>query len=326
MTVGEAQQLPVNCGEPTLSAFYRESWFTCEGARLKARRLRARGIPDLKNWRFITLTVDDRSASPLTVYLRGKEKLRRFTASWRECLGRKVEWLWKLELHEDGYPHWHMLIDYLEKIPRDFFEEVQSWWGLGRINVRRVRRDSLHYIFKYICKGGQSIPDWVLDYKGVIRCVQGSSGFFTAEDNRTYFSSEPTKCRVPVTLRRNLEWDTRRAILIEHSMTGQKLVSVIKLQTTFAALLQERVNFAIRCKTALPAAATLTLGQYTLARLKYEHKRSNGLAVNHPSTDPDHCELACRGRPHFERYGHLEARQSEDVGGQDHDVDGVWRN
>jgi len=95
---------------PVIGEYYRETWFTPEGARLKYLKLRAKGLPSLADWRFITLTVADREASPEVVYLRGKDRLRVFTRWWRETLGRDVLWCWKLELHEDGYPHWHMLV------------------------------------------------------------------------------------------------------------------------------------------------------------------------------------------------------------------------
>jgi len=300
--------------DPTLSAYYRESWFTCEGARLKARRLKARGLPNLKDWRFFTLTVDDRSAAPVTVYLRGKDRLRRFTAHWRETLGRDVRWLWKLELHEDGYPHWHMLLDYCEKIPADFFELVSSWWGLGRVNCRRVRASSMHYVFKYVCKGGQSIPDWILDYKGTIRCVQASSGFFTVEQKRSE-CKEPSFSKLAVSLRTLLTWDLRRGLLKETTPSGRRQVSVVRLKETFAAMHQSTVRFAIRCGTVLPSSTAITLGQYSLAELKRNHGQCKGLGLLPRQTADADSELAIGGRPHFARYGSLTAGRAEDVGG-----------
>lgn len=278
----------------TLSAFYRETWFTVEGARLKAKRLKARGVPNLMNWRFITCTVADRSVSPLTVYLRGKDKMRRFLAKWRECLGavsdsfigplqeheRRMRWFWKLELHEDGYPHWHLLIDYLEKIPQEFFEEIESWWGLGRVNIGRVRRKEMHYVFKYVCKGGTSIPDWILDYPGRIRCVQASEGFFTGE-RREAKDSEPKSCLLKLPLRVSFGWDSRRAILTETSASGKSFVSVVRIPTPFAALLIQRARQAIRTKRPMASASSITLGQHQIDSIKNEHRKTRGLGCIH---------------------------------------------
>jgi len=290
--------------DATLAAYYRESWFTCEGARLKARRLKARGLPNLKDWRFLTLTVEDRSVPPLTVYLRGKDRLRRFTAHWRETLGRDVRWLWKLELHEDGYPHWHMLLDYCQKIPSDFFELVSSWWGLGRVNCRRVRAASMHYVFKYVCKGGQSVPDWVLDYKGTIRCVQASSGFFAVEQKRGAVRA-PLLSKLRIPLRTLFAWDLRRGILTETTPSGRRQVSVVRLNEPFADLLIGTVQFAIRHRYVLPASTVITLGQMSVSRIKYEHGKCKGLGLLPGQTSNDYGELAALGRPHFARYGSL---------------------
>jgi len=147
-----------------------------------------------------------------------------------------------------------------------------------------------------------------LDYKGVIRCVQASSGFFTEDKERNTPVAESKTCRLPITLRTLLSWDTRRGILTETSPTGKRLVSVVRLQTSFATMLQGRVNFAIRHNTALPAAVTLTLGQFTLANIKYEHRKNSGLGFIPSSSDAHHGELACSGRPHFARYGNLATR------------------
>src|SRR4051812_48304130 len=67
-----------------LHAYYSESWWTAEGARLKARRLQDAGLPDFTNWRFITVTVANRKISPLAAYNVGKERMRRFLARIRK--------------------------------------------------------------------------------------------------------------------------------------------------------------------------------------------------------------------------------------------------
>ena len=78
-----------------------ESWFTAEGARLKARRLQRCGLPDMTNWRFVTLTVATRSITAEAAYKLGKGRIRRFLARFRASLGRAFKWCWKLEFHEE---------------------------------------------------------------------------------------------------------------------------------------------------------------------------------------------------------------------------------
>lgn len=286
----------------TLSAFYRDTWFTCEGARMKANRLKKQGIPDLSNWRFITLTVEDRSRSPMQNYVRGKARLRRFTHKWRSVLGlvpdsfigplnvdqKRLRWFWKLEMHEDGYPHWHILIDYTKRIPLEFFDEVASWWGLGRVNIGRVRSKEMHYVFKYVCKGGESIPAWILDFKGRIRCVQASQTFFTGERRQTGEKKEPVKSMVPRSLRELLKWDSRKGILVETTATGKRLVSVVRIQNNFAALLLGRAQMAMHTKRAMPSPSSITLGQDQVIGIKYEHRKSSGLGCIPPIQRQSH--------------------------------------
>lgn len=276
--------------QTTLSAFYRETWFTCEGARLKAKRLKAQGIPDLRDWRFITCTVDDRTSSPLEVYQRGKDRIRRYLAKWRKCLNAvaddfigplqenqcRMRWFWKLEMHEDGYPHWHLLIEYKKKIPQEFLEEVASWWGLGRHSVGRVRRKEMHYVFKYVCKGGSSIPDWILDFKGRIRCVQASQGFYGCE-RRVAKLSDPKMCLLKIPLRVGFQWDKKKAILTETSASGKTFVSVVRIHTTFAALLLGRAHIAIQTQRPMASATSINLGHVQVIRIKNEHRKTRGL-------------------------------------------------
>jgi hypothetical protein len=128
-----------------LQRYTAESWFTAEGAWLKARRLERSGLPDMTNWRFVTLTVATRSISANDAYERGKDRLRRFLARFRLGVGRSFRWCWKLEFHEDGYAHWHLLIEYTQRIPQEMLPDLESWWGLGRVNVKRVNPDAAEW-------------------------------------------------------------------------------------------------------------------------------------------------------------------------------------
>jgi len=308
---------------PVIGEYYRETWFTPEGARLKYLKLRAKGLPSLADWRFITLTVADREASPEVVYLRGKDRLRVFTRWWRETLGRDVLWCWKLELHEDGYPHWHMLVDYRKRIPTEFFCEVEAAWGLGRVNVKRVKRAEMHYVFKYVAKGLHELPSWILDRKQRTRVFQAASGFF-ASVPRVAKKTEKLSSVVPVSLRQQMRWDESRAIIKYTDFNGAARTLKVRLTDSFAKWFFNRLQVAITQGCPLASASSFHISEQQRAQIVYEHKHnSRGLAVLHRTIASGyHCEFAsCPGSDSAgnDRFnGHV----SENVGRQDADGNG----
>lgn len=80
--------------------------YTAEGIELKRALIRKKGVPDRRNWRLITLTVDPKKfGGPVDAYLKGKDNMRRFLNSRRELLDReRARWCWKLELQQNGWP------------------------------------------------------------------------------------------------------------------------------------------------------------------------------------------------------------------------------
>jgi len=115
-----------------------DTWLTERGARRKAARIRKRGLPDIVGWRFITLTINHEGMTPLDAYNAGKDRMRLFVEQLRRnglFDGRK--WAWKLEIHENGFPHWHVILDYRKKLTRSLLSQVSQAWGLGRVNVMR---------------------------------------------------------------------------------------------------------------------------------------------------------------------------------------------
>ena len=262
-----------------LQAYYSESWFTVAGARLKARRLRQAGMPDLTNWRFITLTMATRRLTPHAAYELGKSRLRRFLARLRKALGHAFKWCWKLEFHEDGYAHWHLLVEYREPIPPEMLAELEVWWGLGRSNVRRVKQKEIDYVLKYVAKGPEDLPAWVWEHKGRIRAFQTSNGFFTNRRARPRQKIEPATCLVPLSLRVRHAWDERKALLFEGGKNGQRRVSVVKLPTTFNALFLKSVREALIWRQPLAAPGVVTISQLQIQELQYEHRKTRGLAA-----------------------------------------------
>ncbi len=261
-----------------LQAYYAESWFTPEGARLKARRLRQAGIPNLQNWRFITLTVASRSVGPFQAYERGKDRIRRFLARLRASVGRSFKWCWKLEFHDDGYAHWHLLIEYTKRIPEEMLPVLESWWGLGRINVKRVNRRDMAYVFKYVAKGLDDLPAWVPHHKGRIRVFQASQGFYTERVQRKHERRAPRMCLVRVDLFTRMGWDERKAFLVTTDDQGRTRLCVVKLRMKFSALMAARAYEAIRRRVPLVAPGAISINQYQADILRYEHRKFAGLA------------------------------------------------
>lgn len=160
------------------------SFWTTQGAWAKRRQLERKGFPsDLRNWRFVTLTVDPKEyPDPFFAWMLGKRHLRQMVYVLKKRYAIK-RWCWKLEFHEPDecgrvYPHWHLLIDYKQRIDKD---ELASLWGKGRTNIKCVGNQDFEYLFKYATKVLDNIPDWILERTNV-RLFQTSKGFFPAGD------------------------------------------------------------------------------------------------------------------------------------------------
>ena len=254
-----------------------ESWFTAEGARLKARRLQRAGLPDMTNWRFVTLTVASRTISPEQAYQLGKARLRRFLARFRQAIGHEFKWCWKLEFHEDGYAHWHLLIEYTKRFPEDMLQVLEKWWGLGRINVKRVLQRDLFYVFKYVAKGLEDLPAWVENFQGRLRVFQGSKGFFLYAQHREAKKQEPRSCLLPLTLGQRLEWDSRKALLVEETPRGAARVSIVKLRMKFSELYLARIHQSVTKRQQLVGLGTVPISTSQCLEIKYEHRKFSGL-------------------------------------------------
>ena len=159
------------------------SFWTTHGAYAKQRQLEKRGFPtDLRNWRFVTLTMDPKEyPEPLFAWMLGKRHLRQFVYLLKKKYGIR-RWCWKLEFHEPDecgrvYPHWHVLFDYKARIDKD---ELAALWGKGRTQIKCVDNERFEYLFKYAVKAIDCIPEWILNRTNV-RLFQTSKGFFPAD-------------------------------------------------------------------------------------------------------------------------------------------------
>lgn len=159
------------------------SFLTVLGSLAAVRRIKRRGFPEsLRNWRFVTLTIDrSEYPDPSEGYDLAKRHLRKFIYALRKKYAIR-RWCWKLEFHErdertgEVYPHWHLLLDYKRPIP---CEEITALWGKGRTEIKGVTDSRFDYLFKYVAKSVDLLPDWVLSRRQ-IRMFQTSSGFFPA--------------------------------------------------------------------------------------------------------------------------------------------------
>jgi hypothetical protein len=179
------------------------------------KRLESKGFPCLWGWLFLTLTVDpDQFSCESAAYEQGCDRVRRMVYALRQ-LGFPIRrYFSKLELHESGFPHWHLGLDCSEYIPNDV---VADAWGLGFTKTKRVKKQrDFKYLFKYVVKDNGEVPEWIMDYPRRIRVFQTSVGFYSAPTGlpkrmENIPPPEPEK----VTLRMKFtEWNQRGVVRV----------------------------------------------------------------------------------------------------------------
>ncbi len=148
----------------------------------------------------ITLTID-RNEYPdaEAAYELGKLYVSDFRTAFKATYPHEQQFT-KFELHEadkEGgqvYPHWHLLLDWKRQVD---FVAVAAMWRMGRVKVQRVEDDGYDYLFKYVSKSIDDLPDW-LKKRRVVRAWSASKGFFlhrvrsvkTTDDNASGDSLE----------------------------------------------------------------------------------------------------------------------------------------
>ncbi|MBN86216.1 MAG: hypothetical protein CL885_01700 [Dehalococcoidia bacterium] len=161
----------------TVTAYEPSNWFTPSGAKKKLKELQNKGMPSLKHWHMITLTVDPLQFSdPQEAYEYIKPRLRKWVYLVRQHHNQKNNpYFWKLEFQQNGWPHWHLCFYHGKgrKLDVDFIERT---WKFGATNCRYNKTDT-DYLFKYVSKVGQELPNWVLHYPQSIRVFQSSNLF-----------------------------------------------------------------------------------------------------------------------------------------------------
>ena len=141
---------------------------------------RIRGM-DWRRVRHIVLTVDrGKFDDGEHAYdeIRNKKVIKGMVRNFRRVMERNVgDWIWVLEFHKDGFPHWHVLVEVEagKMIGRDV---LKRYWPYGFYLREEFMHDEDHwkrlsgYFDKHGYfgdKGSQSrLPGWALDKYGII--------------------------------------------------------------------------------------------------------------------------------------------------------------
>ena len=161
------------------------NWYSEMGAKKKLYQLEKKGLPSFFNWRFITLTVDPvKFQTDQEAYEYIKPRMRFFIRTLKAYLNIKdIRYIWKLEFQKNGFPHWHMLLDYKKPICAIVLTKL---WDYGRIDIKRCQDNKIPYTFKYVSKNIDGLPKWFKEYKRP-RLFQ-SSGIFPKKINNPDWS------------------------------------------------------------------------------------------------------------------------------------------
>jgi hypothetical protein len=164
----------------TITPHVPANWYSVEGAFKKFKLLEKKGLPSFKDWRFLTLTVDnDKFKSGKSAYEYIKPRLRFFIRRLKQYLNSNdLQYCWKLEFQQNGYPHWHLLINYKKIIS---VRDIYQIWANGYVDIKRIESKNLPYVFKYCAKSLDGLPHWFLEYNRP-RVFQSSGLFVSSSD------------------------------------------------------------------------------------------------------------------------------------------------
>ena len=164
-----------------LREFNPVSWFHPRGIYRVLARLRPR-LPDVGGMLFLTFTFNPLLyGDPLAAFEHGRSRLRRIFFRLRKGVvweGKRYvinsPYAVKVEFHRSGWAHFHVVFLTHNYLPGPL---LNSLWGLGRTNVRRISNRKFCYLLKYVTKGG-GLPEWVLS-RTRLRVFQSSRGFLS---------------------------------------------------------------------------------------------------------------------------------------------------
>jgi hypothetical protein len=140
------------------------------------------------DWRYVrevVLTIDPKKwDDPETVYLeiRGKKSIPQIIHNFERTKGRNIkDWVWCLEFHRSGHPHWHLFVEaeVAGKAGMLTGEALRQYWRYGAVYESFVK-DENHWnnLTDYFGRKGYfqkdkahqgRLPEWALKYTKPIR-------------------------------------------------------------------------------------------------------------------------------------------------------------
>lgn len=178
----------------------------------------ARCFQDM-NWqavRMITLTIDREQFSDGEAAYEHMKKTGAIAAMCRNFVrfaGKEIKkWMWILEWHADGYPHWHLVIEMRQSGKQSMIgqEIIHKYWPYGRIregyvNSQRHWKNISGYLQKrgYLSGGDDKghqveLPEWAKNYghrikrRGSMRMMKLSS--YKVEKSNVVAFGEKFRC------------------------------------------------------------------------------------------------------------------------------------
>lgn len=175
------------------------SCFKSRGSKVIARRLRSMAW---RKVRHIMLSVErshytDGQTAYLAIVKGGL--IRGMLRNLKRILGKEiVRWLWVLEWHEDGFPHWHVIVEMAEdgRAAMLGYDAIQRYWGQGIVHESYVKNES-HWkalagyfgqtgYFEESKKDYQTgLPEWAKDSQTSIRRFGASAGKWSDSGKRS---------------------------------------------------------------------------------------------------------------------------------------------
>jgi hypothetical protein len=230
------------------------SWFDEQGALKKLYEIQRKGIPNMLYWRFMTLTYAGRTpGGEKQAFAAMRKRFKKFIKIVRSRYGDKIRWARKLEFHEDGWPHFHLLLEIKHKLEQEEMDWIESAWRLGAVDFQMVGaakygqgnlENGLRYMLKYAFKA-QGIPEWFGEYykpaqKRIVRQADGteleivtkpesfarirfwqtSINFYTGPKSPKKKPGEPRKSFIPVRASVVINRQTNSIVLRALNMGG----------------------------------------------------------------------------------------------------------
>jgi len=133
---------------------------------------------DWRRVRVVMLSVDRSkfaSAEDAFLYIREKKSIAQLVHNLNRTMGKGIlDWVWFLEWHKDGFPHWHMVVEVEKEGPQGMIsgDALRKYWGHGQVHEGYIK-DQKHWNREcgYFEKHGYFekedhqgvLPSWAMD-------------------------------------------------------------------------------------------------------------------------------------------------------------------